>query len=360
MEFVNLTEDILPEIQNKGIIVKSVEEESLVETELIYVTKDTSKNIIPEEENTEVCESCDVSQFYGDTSPEGYFLRKNLFSELTNEFERARARLNLGIGDVDNITWGNLSGNLANQKDLYNFILLTNSSSINALASSINNQLSELLQNVQSKLDNKAPLDSPKFFGTPTTTNPLSSDYSNRIPTTEWVMNKLSDLGMGSLNWVRLSQDYMYIGDPATNIVITWAYNEPIEKQFINGVEINISQRSYTFSNVTQSLNITLAYIVGGNTYTKTMSFSALYPTYYGSSNVFFQNYKTKDNELILNSDFNEYGYLFIPGNSEKRIAVDNIVGGFVLQGHTVLHDYPYIVYKTYNNGLGKLNITIT
>lgn len=55
---------------------------------------------------------------------EKYFLLSNLFSELDTDWKKLIARKNLGIDQVINsINWGDISGNIENQVDLYNYIL---------------------------------------------------------------------------------------------------------------------------------------------------------------------------------------------------------------------------------------------
>ena len=49
-------------------------------------------------------------------------LRENLFSELVNDYQRAKARYNLGIGDEYSLVWGNIDGSIENQTDLYEYI----------------------------------------------------------------------------------------------------------------------------------------------------------------------------------------------------------------------------------------------
>jgi len=45
-----------------------------------------------------------------------------LFSELTDDYQRAIIRQNLGISGDNALIWGKIEGNLANQKDLYKFV----------------------------------------------------------------------------------------------------------------------------------------------------------------------------------------------------------------------------------------------
>ena len=95
---------------------------------------------------------------------------------------------------------------------------------------------------------------SPDFKGTPTTTNPIITDDSRRIPTTSWVNSVVDNaLGGTNLKGINLSPEYIYIGEGHTNVTVTWAYAEEVESQSINGIELNPNIRSYTFENISET-----------------------------------------------------------------------------------------------------------
>ena len=52
-----------------------------------------------EKDTMDLQSSCGIEQYYPDASKEDYFKRENLFSELVNDYQRAKARYNLGIGE---------------------------------------------------------------------------------------------------------------------------------------------------------------------------------------------------------------------------------------------------------------------
>ena len=58
--------------------------------------------------------------------PKGYFLVDNAFSELQDEYQRKKARKNLGItesGEISQSTeWGNIKGDIKKQEDLVQFV----------------------------------------------------------------------------------------------------------------------------------------------------------------------------------------------------------------------------------------------
>lgn len=129
-------------------------------------------------EDTEpIClkEDCSVQNRYKCADERGYFLIDNLFSELTDNYQRTLARINLGIADEYSLIWGNIKGNLINQEDLYNFV----TSSIDT--------------SIHNVLNSKADVYSPSFSGEPTTTLPSTSDDSSRIASTKWVNNKIKE-----------------------------------------------------------------------------------------------------------------------------------------------------------------------
>lgn len=120
-------------------------------------------------------EDCSVQNRYKCADERGYFLIDNLFSELTDNYQRTLARINLGIADEYALIWGNIKGNLINQEDLYNFV----TSSIDT--------------SIHNVLDSKADVYSPSFSGEPITTLPSTSDDSSRIASTKWVNNKIKE-----------------------------------------------------------------------------------------------------------------------------------------------------------------------
>jgi len=130
-------------------------------------------------------ESCDVSTYYGDPNPDDSFKRGNLFSELTDEFQRATARQNLGIADKSTLVWGNISGNFANQTDIYAFIVNSVAGKYDSLLVEMNLKLAQWGYEIKTELEQRANIISPDFKGIPKTTLPEIYDYSGRIASTE-------------------------------------------------------------------------------------------------------------------------------------------------------------------------------
>lgn len=61
-------------------------------------------------------------------------------------------------------------------------------------------------------LGKKAPLDSPAFTGTPTSTTPSSTDSSTNIATTAFVKNQIADITftLTAANWVGTNAPFTY------------------------------------------------------------------------------------------------------------------------------------------------------
>ena len=314
----------------------------------------------PSEEPILVHQDCDVSRFYGDPYVDGAFKLSNLFSELVDEYQRSVARKNLGIADKYSLTWGAISGNVLQQTDLVNFVNENISSEINQLINELNLVLVQWANDLNILLETKASLDSPHFTGEPTTTLPTLSDYSNRIPTTEWVTEKINDsYGARFLTTFTLSKTFMYVDESNVLVTANWEFDSDIEAQWLNGVELPLNTRTYNFNNVNNSFIVILSYQVEGKVYSKSLSFEKVIPKFYGKVLDYTLNQKSRDNFAVINCNAGEYAYVYIPNQSTARIAVDNIVGGFVTIGSILISNVTYYIYKTYHSGLGQLNITI-
>ena len=373
-EFVNLDQNeeslnIIPYSKTPIINIlpdSEIVDGTLTKVELSGVPEDEiiSIDLLPgyeEEIEDPLCihETCDASTYYGDANEDDSFKRSNLFSELTSEYQRAIARQNLGIADEYTLVWGNISGNLANQVDLYKFIIDSTAASYNNLIEEINVKLAQWGYEIRVELEQKANILSPEFKGTPTTTLPEIHDNSDRIPTTEWVTAKINETTNINLLWFTIDKTFMYYGDPSQNIICTWDYRNPVLTQKINGVILNPSDRTYTLNNINSELLITLEYTTTGGTFIKNITFNKYHPIYYGTSEVLNELYKTKDSLITLNCNANDYAYIYIPNKSSARLAVDGLVGGFSLIGTTQLHSLTYYIFKSANKGLGELFINI-
>lgn len=303
---------------------------------------------------------CDVSDHYGSPRKDGAFLKRNLFSELTTDYQRAIARRNLGIAEAYAMLWGNITGNLLNQQDLVKFVQENSIQEVNQLIDEINLKLSQWAYEINQELERKADITSPDFKGTPTTTNPIITDDSRRIPTTSWVNAVVANaLGGTNLKSISITPEYVYLGESAPTVTVTWEYEEPIESQTINGIEIDPDVRSYTFKDLSDTTYIRIRYVHGGVTYARAVSFNVICPIYYGNSSDYKQCTRSPDYRITAQAGDEDYIYVFIPDGDEARLSVNGIYGGFKAIGYIVINEYTYTVYKSDNVGLGETTIDI-
>ena len=280
------------------------------------------------------CNQCvekpfDISNFYGDLDPSGYFTVNNLFSELIDNYQRSIARQNLGIADVYSQIWGNLSGNLSDQTDLYNI------------------------------LTQKSNLNSPTFTGAPRVPLASSTEDSDIIASTRWVNNRISELGTvtsTNLTYFKSSPTFRYIGDNATTITLTWEYVNDVSSQSINGISISSNVRSYTINNVSTTTTFTLQYTYNGTIQFSKVTVSSIYPIYYGTSLTVLS--KTNLNTITINSGTTDYIYIKI--NKQSDFTVNGFTGGFKLLKTETLLGTTYYTYQSVNYGLGNTTILIS
>jgi len=102
MSFINLNEgdSLINVTENSTLLTKpKVATQVLSEEEEVPQVEYVPKTEV-EKDTMDLQSSCGIEQYYPDASKEDYFKRENLFSELVNEYQRAKARYNLGIGDA--------------------------------------------------------------------------------------------------------------------------------------------------------------------------------------------------------------------------------------------------------------------
>lgn len=377
-EFINLNEkeletSILPDhphsisnitLETKvldGIITKEEEEGICADYGVITIDNINSPKI---EEDTEehICikDDCDVSKYYGCTSGTDGFQKENLFSELTDEYQRTIARINLGIAEEYALKWGNIKGNLSNQKDLYTFVTDSIAYDLNNLIDEINLKLAQWACEIEVRFRNKADVFSPNLQGIPTTTLPLISDNSNRIASTEWVNARIEAASLSdNLQSILLDPEYMCYGDNPTDVKVMWEYYKEVDEQSINDVVLDPSVREYLYSGVTTAKVITLKYKYGESTGSRVMTFEMKYPIFYGTSPDYTKQSKTIDNSFTVNAGAKDYIYAMIPNGYSAVLSVNSIIGGFKLLGIQEIYNNIYYIFKSTNPGLGETTIEI-
>lgn len=344
-----------------GVIEKEEVEGICADYDVITIDKIDSVKV--EEEGVDhICikDDCDTSKYYGCTGGDDGFQKENLFSELTDEYQRTIARINLGIADEYALKWGNIKGNLSNQKDLYTFVTDSIAFDINKVIDEINLKLAQWACEIEIRFKNKADIFSPSFAGTPTTTLPLMTDNSNRIASTEWVNAKIAAASIDdNVKAISLDPEYMCYGDEPTDVKVTWEYHKEVVEQSINGVTLSPEVREYTFTNRTTSMVITLKYKYEDISATRVVTFDIKYPNYFGTSPDYTKLDRTIDNVYTVNAGANEYIYVMIPNGSNTVLGVSSIIGGFKLLGTQEIFSNLYYIFKSAQAGLGETTVEI-
>lgn len=344
-----------------GVIEKEEVEGICADYGVITIEKIDGVKI--EEEGVEhICikDDCDTSKYYGCTGGDDGFQKENLFSELTDEYQRTIARINLGIADEYALKWGNIKGNLSNQKDLYTFVTDSIAFDINKVIDEINLKLAQWACEIEIRFKNKADIFSPNFAGTPTTTLPLMTDNSNRIASTEWVNAKIAAASIDdNVKAISLDPEYMCYGDEPTDVTVTWEYYKDVVEQSINDVVLSPDVREYTFTNRTTSMVITLKYKYEDISATRVVTFDIKYPNYFGTSPDYTKLDRTIDNVYTVNAGANEYIYVMIPNGANTVLGVSSIIGGFKLLGTQEIFSNLYYIFKSAQPGLGETTVEI-
>lgn len=344
-----------------GVIEKEEVEGICADYGVITIDKIDSVKI--EEEGVDhICikDDCDTSKYYGCTGGDDGFQKENLFSELTDEYQRTIARINLGIADEYALKWGNIKGNLSNQKDLYTFVTDSIAFDINKVIDEINLKLAQWACEIEIRFKNKADIFSPSFAGTPTTTLPLMTDNSNRIASTEWVNAKIAATSIDdNVKAISLDPEYMCYGDEPTDVKVTWEYHKDVIEQSINGVTLSPEVREYIFTNRTSSMVITLKYKYEDISATRVVTFDIKYPNYFGTSPDYTQLDRTIDNVYTVNAGAGEYIYVMIPNGANTVLGVSSVIGGFKLLGTQEIFSNLYYIFKSAHAGLGETTVEI-
>lgn len=349
---IQYSDEEIPQFDvNLGETIKDQELQTDI-PQLEYIPKVLS------EDEVQWLESCGIEKYYGDASPDDYFRRENLFSELVDDYQRAKARYNLGIGEEYSLVWGNISGSIENQTDLYEYITNRFIESTNKYIEEVNTLLVEWGLEINFLLSRKIDKDSPYLEGTPTTTLPDIEDDSDRIASTKWVNAKLSLFTDYNLKWLKVSKTYMFVDDPPQDIILNWEFYNIPEEIFINGQSVNPSTSSYTFYNINNSLLIHFSYKINDKWYNQIITFQKVNAYYYGTEEDPNIMNKTKETSIIVNSLKDKFVYLYIPNDGKARLFVDNILGGFKSLGGRLINGVGYYLYRTVHSGLGELHIT--
>ena len=297
-----------------------------------------------------------VRNFYSKDAGNGHFLIDNLFSELIGEYQRSRARLNLGIGEEYSMTWKNIKGHVHDNPELYTFIIDTLLEYKEKEDTDFSKLFEEFVNEVNYRLFNKVDRIDGKLEGKPTTSLPKMSDVSSRVASTEWVDAKINLNYDPTLKWVELDSNFMFVGDPAKTVTVRWEFNSPVQRIVVNGEDRDPTSTSHTIHDLNASTLIKFSYKVEDKWYHKFLEFTKLYAYYYGVGEKLPSMVKTEKTLVTVDLSQNEYVYLYLP-KENARISVDNIYGGFLQLQPILIGDIRYHIYRSVNSGLGKIHI---
>lgn len=282
----------------------------------VCIKPPTSKIIVSEETSEEPCivNQCNIEEHYA--CPQEFFSIKNLFSELTSDYQRAVIRQNLGIGEEQALLWGKIQGNLANQQDLYKFIKQV------AQADSDN-----IIQLVNQKLE---------YW-------------------TNYIENKIESAA-SNITSFQLKPQMSSIMETPVDLLVSWEYAQEVEAQKINGNDISPSTRNYLLPGLTETTEVKLSYYLNGMWLHKTVTFTIYAPCYYGVSANYEECESTYKDKFTVDAEDGLYIHVIAPVKSD--FSVNGIIGGFVEEGTTYINNRRYFVYRSYNSGLGRTTIT--
>ena len=309
MNFININqENPTPTINLNKI---AIEQEPFKE---IIITP-VKVELPQEEEQKEGCIQAECPVTVGCSNE--YFAIKNLFSELTDDYQRAIIRQNLGINGADALLWGKIDGNLANQKDLCKFIVDTLKGDERGILDQVNLELKYWTQYIENKIESLA-------------SNIKSLDIIPRYATSNQI---------------------------PVDVLVTWEYDQPVEAQAINGVIIDPSIRDYIFQNISDSFTIRLSYYYNGVWLSRNNNFEVSFPIFYGTSPNWEEDQYTIQNSVKVNADEGQYIYIITKKPSE--LAVNGLIGGFEQDSIIYIQNIRYYVYKSANPSLGETTIKI-
>lgn len=313
--------------------------------------------IEPKEDEEIFGESCGIEQYYGDADKDDYFKRENLFSELVDDYQRAMARFNLGIAEEYAMLWGNIKGNIENQEDLYNYIQTQFAYFADRYTGNINDLLRDWGTEIHLLMESKLDKLNPHLEGEATVDIPDPDDYSNRIPSTQWVVDRLIETGEYNLKYLTFSPDNLFVGDPKTTVTLSWDFYEWPQEIRIDGVQIPLNITQKQFVNIDKSFTVKFSYKMEERWYHKIVIFRVLHGIYYGKSRDYASNTRTQKDTFSIDLGENDFVYLHIPNDGLAKIYNDNILGGFKRIDLESINGIAYFVYRSIHPNLGKLNI---
>lgn len=233
--------------------------------------------------------------------PKGYFLVENAFSELVDEYQRNRARKNLGIADSGDIMlnaeWGHIVGNLEDQEDLMSAI---------------------------------------KKYAF------VDGAVSHFYVYPEFITSDTNDNTQIRISWGFKS------GADISIIHITIFQNGEVKQS----ATLTGDSTSYSCTVGKGDVSIELTYKID-NVYHQYKATIEDKPVirYTDAQGRYIE---TNETSFVMDTS-NIFGHIVFNKDRNYQIAVDGLVGGFEKIGQTNTD----VTYKAVNPGLGKLNITL-
>lgn len=296
------------------------------------------------------------------SSPNDEVLKKSKhLSEFVTKLDKALARKNLGIPDEYTLKWGNITGDIREQKDLYEKLeeLQTYIDNVKTeVSAQIDTKISKELDGVQAstqiRYDN---LDYPEMKNI--------KDALDQILYRDLVIN------------LTCSPNIVEDGSVISSILYKWTINKDnIISQIFDGIELNNTDRQYQLEgSFTSNVTKTLVVDDGTKSFSKSVTLSFYPGLYYGTSSkdsittqdIIEFNYKLLPNRqttVTVNADLSSYIYICIPYSyGEASFKVGGFEGGFeLIDDQFVFNKYKemqYRIYRSDNKGLGNTTITI-
>ena len=227
--------------------------------------------------------------------PKGYFLVDNALSELADEYQRSRARKNLGLVDtgdvVLNAEWGHIIGDVQEQEDLMHVI------------KDYAYGDSGVLSDIQI---------SPSYI-----TSDIDKESAIHL---RWTLKKGVNISAFYIN-VFKGEDIIHSGT------------------------LTGDSSAYSFTVDKGPIDVQIAYMWNNKFYSKTITIEDKPVIKYTDSQGVFV--ETNDTSFIMDTS-NTLGRISFNKNRNYQIAVDGIVGGFMQESQAAT----YVTYRTANSGL--------